>query len=77
VSASQDEASRHERAFLCFFKDDIASVLDGTSIGLLRHQLLSSLFYMGGAGWPYHSYQNVFSLIAVMGYEVNKRKRTT
>jgi hypothetical protein len=50
VSASQDEASRHERAFLCFFKDDIASVLDGTSIGLLRHQLLSSLFLHGRRG---------------------------
>jgi len=76
VSASQDEASRHERAFLCFFKDDIASVLDGTSIGLLRHQLLSSLF-IWEARVGLTILTKMSSLIAVMGYEVNKRKRTT
>lgn len=33
-------------------------MLGGTIIGFPRHQLFS--FYMGGMGWPFHSYQNVF-----------------
>lgn len=76
MSASQDEAARHERAFLCFFKDDIASVLDGTSIGFHGINCFH-LFFIWEARVGLTILIKMSSLIAVMGYEVNKRKRTT
>lgn len=36
-------------------------MLDGTSIGFHGINCFHLFFYMGGAGWSYHSYQNVFS----------------